>query len=52
MNDILGVRPHVANDADFVAEIGIPTRRGRAGAFFEAIHCHPLDGAGAYARFY
>src|SRR5271169_2827888 len=21
-------------------------RRGRAGAFFEAIHCHPLDGAG------
>jgi hypothetical protein len=21
-------------------------RRGKAGAFFEAIHCHPLDGEG------
>jgi hypothetical protein len=37
--------------ADFVAEIGVQTARD-GWCIFEAIHCHPLDCAGTYARLY
>jgi hypothetical protein len=43
--DMLAPWRHVRN-VPILLQKSAYRRRGRAGAFLEAIHCHPLDGAG------